>query len=413
MESRSSRRNFLAAGLAVPVAGLASVSSRAGDALQSPQPSVPQSKGSLKYRTLGRTGMKVTEVGLGCMITSDQSVVERAADLGINFFDTARGYQGGNNERMVGAALKARRKQVFLSSKTHARTGAEALADLETSLRELGTDYLDVWNLHGRNRPEELTDELLEVQQKARQQGKIRFAGISTHNLADVIPAVIKSGKLDMVIFTYNFTMGDKLDEAIKAGQAAGIGLVAMKVMAGGFRRARPGPPPEGPKGEGAARPPGPPPGPPPSAPFEILKREGAMVAALKWVLRNPGLGTTIPSMTDMEQLDDNFRAMGARFTDTDAKVLAAQLDYIRPLYCRMCGNCQGTCPQGLPVADMLRYLTYAEGYGQFTLGREHFLALPEEVTRVRCRLCPSCAVKCPNGVQVAERLIRAQELFA
>jgi aryl-alcohol dehydrogenase-like predicted oxidoreductase len=347
------------------------------------------------------------------MITSDQSVVERAADVGINFFDTARGYQGGNNERMVGAALKARRKQVFISSKTSARTGADALAHLEASLRELGTDYLDVWNLHGRSRPEELTDELLEVQQKARQQGKIRFAGISTHNLADMMQAVIKTGKLDVVVFTYNFTMGDKLEEAIKAGHAAGIGLVAMKVMAGGFRRMRQGPPPEGPKGEGGARPPGPPPGPPPSAPYEILKREGAMVAALKWVLRNPAVGTTIPSVTDMEQLDDDFKAMGARFTDTDAKVLAAQLDYIRPLYCRMCGDCAGTCPQGLPVADMLRYLTYAEGYGQFSLGREHFLALPEEVTRVRCQLCPSCSVKCPNGVQVAERLIRAQELFA
>jgi predicted aldo/keto reductase-like oxidoreductase len=334
--------------------------------------------------------MKVTEVGFGCMITSDQSVVEKAVDLGINFFDTARGYQGGNNERMVGAALKAKRKQVFISSKTGARTGAEAMAHLETSLRELGTDYLDVWNLHGRSRPEELTDELLEVQQTARQQGKIRFAGISTHNLADVIQAVIKSGKLDVVVFTYNFSMGDKLDQAIQAGRDAGIGLVAMKVMAGGFRRAKPG-----------------------QSQYEILKREGAMPAALRWVLRNPGLGTTIPSVTDMEQLDDDFKAMGAPFTEGDAKLLAAQLDYIRPLYCRMCGNCQGTCPQGLPVADMLRYLTYAEGYGQFALGREHFLALPEEVTRVRCQLCPSCSVKCPNGVQVAERLIRAQELFA
>jgi predicted aldo/keto reductase-like oxidoreductase len=192
------------------------------------------------------------------------------------------------------------------------------------------------------------------------------------------------------VVFTYNFSMGSSLDEAIKAGHTAGIGMVAMKVMAGGFRRAKQGQPQ-----------------------YEILKRDGAMPAALRWVLRNPGLGTTIPSMTDMEQLDDNFKAMGAPFTDADAKLLAAQLDYIRPLYCRMCGDCQGTCPQGLPVADMLRFLTYAEGYGQFALGREHFLALPEEVTRVRCRLCPSCSVNCPNGVQVAERLIRAQELFA
>ncbi len=387
MKTRSSRRTFLAAGLALPAAGAASLSSVGGTA--PPPRLLPDPKASVKYRTLGKTGLKVTEVGLGCMITSDQSVIEKAADLGINFFDTARGYQGGNNERMVGAALKARRKEVFISSKTGARTKAEALAHLEASLRELGTDYLDVWNLHGRSRPEELTDELLEVQQTAKQQGKIRFAGISTHSLADVIQAVIKS-KLDVVVFTYNFTMGDKLDQAIQAGHDADIGLVAMKVMAGGFRRAKPGQPQ-----------------------YEILKRDGAMPAALKWVLKNPAVGATIPSITDMEQLDDDLKAMGASFTEADAKLLAAQLDYIRPLYCRMCGSCEGACPQGLPVADMLRYLTYAEGYGQFALGREHFLALPEGVARVRCELCPSCAVKCPNGVRVAERLIRAQELFA
>jgi Fe-S-cluster-containing hydrogenase component 2 len=64
-------------------------------------------------------------------------------------------------------------------------------------------------------------------------------------------------------------------------------------------------------------------------------------------------------------------------------------------------------------VADILRYLTYAEGYGQFALGREHFRELPAEVTRVRCNLCPTCSVQCPFGVRVAERLSRAQELFA
>jgi len=188
----------------------------------------------------------------------------------------------------------------------------------------------------------------------------------------------------------YNFTMGESLNEAIAAADAAGIGLVAMKVMAGGFRRARQGQPL-----------------------YDTLKREGAMAAALKWVLQNRLIDTTIPSITDMDQLDEDLKTMGAPLTDTDRKLLARQLEYITPLYCRMCGQCAGRCPQGLPVADVLRYLTYAEGYGQFALGREHFLQLPEEVTRVRCASCSSCAVECPNGVRVAERLIRAQELFA
>jgi aryl-alcohol dehydrogenase-like predicted oxidoreductase len=105
----------------------------------------------LDYKVLGRTGLKVTTVGFGCMITSDGSVIERAADAGINYFDTARGYSHGNNERMVGAALGAKRKQVVLSTKTHAPDKAGMQQHLEQSLRELNTDYIDIWYLHGRS----------------------------------------------------------------------------------------------------------------------------------------------------------------------------------------------------------------------------------------------------------------------
>jgi hypothetical protein len=104
---------------------------------------------------------------------------------------------------------------------------------------------------------------------------------------------------------------------------------------------------------------------------------------------------------------------MAGPFTQVEEKLLAQQLEHIAPFYCRMCGECDGACSQGLPVADLLRYLTYADGYGQFSLGRERFLALPQEITAVRCRDCASCTVSCPYGVQVASRVARAQELFA
>jgi predicted aldo/keto reductase-like oxidoreductase len=184
--------------------------------------------------------------------------------------------------------------------------------------------------------------------------------------------------------------MGSTVDELIAKAKAAGIGVVAMKVMAGGFRKVTQDSPHYG-----------------------ILKREGAMTAALKWVLKNPQVDTTIPSMTDVDQLEDNLKAASMKFGGADEKVLAAYLDEIRPLYCRMCGSCDGVCPKGLPVSDVLRFLTYADGYGQFTLGRERFRELPDEVAAIRCSDCGACAVSCPNGVRVAERLIRAQELFA
>lgn len=381
----ASRRRFLA-GLALPAAAAAAPRPGAPAPLQA-----PAGASELRYRTLGRTGLKLTSVGFGCMITSDPTVVEQAADLGINYFDTARGYQNGNNERMVGTALKKYRKNLHLSSKTSAKTGPEAVEHLETSLRELGTDYLDIWYLHGRSRIEQITDDLLEVQAKAKKEGKIRFSGVSTHtNMETLIPALAKQGAIDVVLTSYNFTMGPGIAQAIDQANAAGMGVVAMKVMAGGFRRVQPGNPL-----------------------YDKLKTEGTMLAALKWVLRNPKIHTTIPSITDVDQLEEDRKAMIETLSPGDEKLLARQLDHIRPLYCRMCGACEGVCAKGLPVADLVRYVSYAEGYGQFALGRESFLSLDPERQAVRCADCTSCTVHCPNGVRVAERVSRAQEYFA
>jgi predicted aldo/keto reductase-like oxidoreductase len=163
-----------------------------------------------------------------------------------------------------------------------------------------------------------------------------------------------------------------------------------MKVMAGGIRRAKPSDPL-----------------------YQKLTQPGALLAALKWVVNNPNVATTIPSMTDNDQLEENLKAMGNPLSAGDQKILAAHLEMIRPVYCRMCGKCDGACQKGLPVADVLRFLTYADGYGQFALGRERFMELAGEHVAVRCGDCAECTVQCPHGVQVSDRVARAQELFA
>jgi uncharacterized protein len=388
-----SRRNFLASGLALPVVASATRSEQAPQSpAKSQSPAKALSSGpELRYKILGKTGLKVTAVGFGCMVTSDGSVVERAADLGITYFDTARSYQSGNNERMVGAALKKKRKDLVLSTKTEGRNKEDALAQLDTSLKELGTDFVDIWYLHAKTRPEDVSDGLIEAQQIAKKAGKIRFAGVSTHSgQKELIPFLAKNPNIDVILTQYNFSMEPFMNEVIDEAAKAGKGIVAMKIMAGGFRRPQPG-----------------------NLLQEKLKRDGAMLAALKWVVRNPNVHTTVPSMTDMDQLDDNLKAFAQPFSAADEKLLALQLDHIRPMYCRMCGECEGQCRQGLPVADVLRFLTYADGYGQFALGRERFLGLDAAHTAVRCNKCPGCTVQCPYGVHVAQRLIRAQDLFA
>ncbi len=168
------------------------------------------------------------------------------------------------------------------------------------------------------------------------------------------------------------------------------MGVVAMKVMAGGIRSVRPGNPL-----------------------YDRLTQPGALLAALKWVVNKPNVATTIPSMTDNDQLEENLKAMGNPLSAGDQKLLAAHLEMIRPVYCRLCGQCEGACQKGLPVADVLRCLTYADGYGQFALGRERFQELSAGQPVVRCGDCARCTVECPHGVHVSERMARAQELFA
>jgi predicted aldo/keto reductase-like oxidoreductase len=390
MESKTSRREFLSAGLMLPVVG---ASSGLGFFKPSDNPvaSPAGSPAKLSYKTLGRTGLKVTTVGFGCMITSDPSVIERAADVGINYFDTARGYQHGNNERMVGAALGARRKQIVLSTKSAAQNKEGLLSDLDTSLHELNTDYVDIWYLHGKGSAADIREDMIEAQQIAKKQGKMRFAGVSTHGgQKELLPWLAQKGVFDVVLTAYNFSMDPGMEQAIGAATKAGMGVVGMKVMAGGFRSLKPDDPI-----------------------YQKLQRQGALLAALKWVIDKPGISTTIPSMTDMDQLEENLKAMEHRFSVSDEKLLAAHLEMIRPLYCRMCGKCDGACQKGLPVADVLRCLTYSDGYGQFALGRERYLELASKLGEVRCGDCTECTVQCPHGVRVPDRMARAQELFA
>ena len=390
MAQKTSRRDFLSAGLMVPVAG---ASSKLGfwKPTETAGAETASSPVKLDYKVLGRTGLKVTTVGFGCMITSDPSVIERAADAGINYFDTARSYSHGNNERMVGTALGAKRKQVVLSTKTHAPDKAGMQQHLEQSLRELNTDYIDIWYLHGVDSPADVHDDMIEAQQLAKKQGKIRFAGLSTHSgQKEVLPWMAQKGVFDVVLAAYNFSMDAGMEQAIATAAKAGIGVVAMKVMAGGIRRVQP-----------------------PNPMYEKLIRPGAMLAALKWVVSKPNVATTIPSITDNDQLEENLKAMGNPLSAGDQKILAAHLEMIRPVYCRMCGQCNGTCQKGLPVADVLRFLTYADGYGQFALGRERFQELAADHAAVRCGDCTECTVQCPHGVHVSDRVARAQELFA
>ena len=381
MEFDSSRRKFLQTGLALPVAGLI--------ATHSPE-SFGQASGEVGYRILGRTGLKVSGVGCGVGLIPDPAVLVRAADLGVNYFDTARTYEKGKSEEITGAALQSRRNKIILASKADGMTKAEVLKEMDESLKALRTDHVDIWHLHGRDTPDAITDEAVEAQEILKKQGKTRFIGISVHDINAVVDKVIQLGVHDVVQTTYSYPIGSGRNEALHRLHEAGIGVVAMKVIVAmsmvGF-----GPPPEGRK---------------------VLTDEGPL-AAVKWVLKNPDVSTTVLYANNLDQVEMNFRAMTEPYTPEDEEMLFARNEAIRPLYCRMCYECKGKCPKGIPVADELRYLAYNDFAGNFRQARNSFMSLPDEIRTIRCSDCTSCAVQCPNGVDVRNRLIRAQDLLA
>jgi aryl-alcohol dehydrogenase-like predicted oxidoreductase len=380
MRSKSSRREFLRAGLAMPAAGL--IPSRTQEAFS-------QSPAEVIYRTLGNTGLKVSAVGYGLGYDPAPEIVERCIDLGINYFDTAPNYGNGESERILGAAIKGKRDKIVISTKANTRTKADILKEMDVSLQNLGTDHVDVYHLHARDTVERVPDEALEALEILKNQGKTRAIGISCHDPNNMADHVIK-WKLDLMQTTYSYAIGAPFrDAAIKKVHDAGIGVIAMKVIIGLT-----------------------------IAPKDLsqkpkLKAAETPIAALRWVLRNPAVDTTVPHHGSVKELEMNVRAMTGSYSPADEKLLYVRNQQNSPYYCRMCYRCLGQCPRGVPVTDELRYLAYYDFGRSLYQAHLSFRDLPGEIRSVRCSDCSSCVIQCPNGVIVRDRLIRAQELLA
>jgi predicted aldo/keto reductase-like oxidoreductase len=375
-----SRRKFLKAGLTLPAAGLVLTTGLKAASQEPPK---------VVYRTLGKTGLKVSGVGYGIGFVPVTEVVARALDMGINYFDTSRDY--GDSEKIFSGVIKGRdRSKIVIATKSPSRRKADILNDLDTSLKALGTDYVDIWHLHARDIPASIPDEALEAMQECKKSGKARFVGFSCHDPNRMVDFLLETKTFDVMQTTYSFPIGGRYrDMAIKKLHDAGIGVIAMKVVVAltGLNLTRFDNPPAK-TGEGP-------------------------LAGIKWVLQNPAIGTTVPFMQKIPELEMNFRAMSESYTPSDEKLLYVMNEKIRPSYCRMCYECSDKCPNGMPVTDVLRFLAYHDYCGNYHQARMSFMELSKEIRDVRCSDCSDCAIQCPNGVHVQARLIRAQELLA
>ena len=230
-----------------------------------------------------------------------------------------------------------------MSARHQRRNKSQAAADLDSSLKNLRTDHVDVWLLHAKCTPQDVSDELLEHGETAKKQGKIRFFGFSTHDINQMADHAIKS-KLDVIVFTYNFTMGTDKDAAIRKAYEAGIGLAAIKVMAatGGAAAFRWAGRIRGGRWTGSGRlaaGPG----------RELPCRRSSGCSTIRRLRR--------PSRHPQQRHDGHeLKTMTEKLHPEDQKLLVARNEEVRPYYCRMCFQCTGQCPKrpagSGPVAD-------------------------------------------------------------
>jgi uncharacterized protein len=352
------------------------------------------------YRTLGRTGLRVPLVSFGVMNSDSPDLIRRALDMGITHLDTAHGYLRGNSERVIGRIIEERKcrdkvlvatkmlfardhgKRVFLpgGDGRHPSPTEKGLEDqLSISLERLRTDYVDILYLHSCHGPMMPTYEpLMKAFTKAKESGKARFIGISTHsNEPETIRAAVDAGVWDVVLTSYNFMQEHKgeVKAAIAYAAEKGVGIVAMKTQ-GGVKL------------------------------NQEKKVEVNHGAALKWVLNDENVCTAIPGITTFEQMDLDFGVMqDLALSNQEKRDLQLSSLSGNPLYCQQCESCILTCPEKVEIPTLMRAYMYAQGYGNLVEANLTLQGLPEERGLGACLDCETCTAVCRQGIGIGDRL--------
>ncbi len=345
-------------------------------------------KRKIIYRNLGKTGVKLPIVGMGVQYSGDPKLLQAALEAGIMTIDTAPNYGGGNSEQLIGEVVKGRpRESFFISTKaflprdrfthlfTQAATGDLLLKILDSSLKRLRVEYVDILSLHEADRKEMVAYEpAMRAMEKAQKEGKVRFLGVSIHkDEPALIQAAIDTHFYQAITVSYNFKQKHYLAvrEAIARAAAAGIGIIAIKVMGGPVSQD-------------------------PLNPFNAS-------AALKWVLQDPNVSGTVPGFATFEEMNIDLAVMeNLALNDSEKEYLQKQAS-LPGLYCQQCGECLRQCPQRLPIPELMRAYMYSYGYRNIRLAYD--LATSLDLPKNICQDCGSCSVKCSVGFNVAGKI--------
>lgn len=356
-----------------------------------------------KYNRLGRTDFEISDISFGSsgIRRGQEDVVRHAIDRGINYLDSAESYTGGQSETVIGNVIKGMRDKVYIVSKiiTHeAMKSDDIMKRLEESLKRLQTDYVDVYMNHAVNDVKLMkSPEWHKFVETAKEQGKIRFAGMSGHagRLAECLEYSLEQDICDVVLCAYNFgqdpsfmanlTRGmdwiarqPKLPDLLKKAKENDVGTVVMKTLMGARLND-----------------------------MKPWEKDGSTFsqAAFKWVLSNPDVDALIVSMNRTKDIDEFLGASGAEeMSYGDRELLERYIALNNDTYCRPgCSDCESSCPYNVQVADVLRTRMYATDYRDVEMARDTYAQLATNSSAcVTCSGTP-CADACTYGVSIAK----------
>jgi predicted aldo/keto reductase-like oxidoreductase len=363
----------------------------------------------MHYRTLGNTGLSVSVLGLGSSpfrhskpnICAD--LICQAIDSGITYYDTARSYVNG--EETVAQLPTAYKQQVVIATKTGARFGRRCLEDLQRSLRTMKTDRVDIWMTHMLRTAEEyeLCTELggfCDIAIAARDAGLIRATGASFHAPTELILRAIEERAFDIVMFQLNLigretVFGSSIESyreiLLPAARANGVGVVVMKVLAGGELQ------------QGAPR---------LNFSPEADDCRGSIASAVRYATMHPYVGTAVVGMGTSDELLLNVMAVEG----VDDRMLPEFLRWTGVVRdknrgeCTRCGLCLDVCPEGIHIPKVFRIYDQHRFFGMEGVAQFRYSELERDASY--CVRCRECQKVCPEEFDIGQSLDAAHNLL-
>lgn len=333
----------------------------------------------MEYRILGKTGLKISRLGFGGIpiqridAEGTKTLIHQLKDAGVNYIDTARGYTV--SEEYLGYALEGIREDFVLATKSMSRTREAMAKDIETSLKNLRTDHIDLYQIHNPTTAQleqvVAPGGALEALLEAKAAGKVGHLGVTAHSL-DTFKMALEMDWVETIMFPYNIVESQG-QELIHQCAQKNIAFICMKPLAGGAI-------------------------------------EDANLA-LRYICANDDVAVVIPGMAEPKELQQNLAAVSntAPLTEEEKAKFQQVRDQLGTQFCRRCNYCQ-PCTVGISISNVFLFEGYLQRYGLADWAKDRYAGLEKKASD--CVGCGACEERCPYHLPIREMLKQAVKDF-